>query len=176
MVRKSLCLAAFGAAVLATPSLAQTMPPPPPPAATSQAVPFLMTAASSDQYEIQSSRVALQKTRRPEIREFANMLIAHHTKTSADAMAAAKADRVNAPPPRLMPAHQKMVDELKGTSAADFDRVFLAQQLPAHQGALTLMQGYAASGDKPALRQAATGAVPIIQSHIDRINQLQSGR
>lgn len=175
MLRTSMISAALAAALFAAPAaLAQTPPPPPPPGATTQALPFVKTAGASDLYEIESSRVALRKTRSAEVREFANMLIQHHTKTSADTMAAAKAAGLNPPKPMLMPAHRKQISELNAASAADFDRVYLAQQLPAHQAALALMQGYAGNGDKPQLKQAATGAVPIIQSHIDRIHQLHT--
>lgn len=175
MLRTSMVSLGLAAALFAAPAaLAQTPPPPPPPGATTQAMPFVKTAGASDLYEIESSRVALRKTRSAEVRELATMLIRHHTKTSADTMAAALAARVKPPKPMLMPEHRAQIAELNAASAADFDRVYLAQQLPAHQAALALMQGYASGGDKPQLRKAATGAVPIIQSHIDRINQLQA--
>ena len=41
--------------------------------------------------------------------------------------------------------------------------------------ALTMQQGYAASGDTPALRQGAAAAVPVIQGHLARAQQLLAG-
>ncbi|RZM36516.1 MAG: DUF4142 domain-containing protein, partial [Sphingomonas sp.] len=74
----------------ATPLFAQTPPPPPPAEAKTSAMPYVMAAGMSDLYEINSSQIALQKSKTPAIRSFATMLIKHHTMTTAATMKAAK--------------------------------------------------------------------------------------
>jgi putative membrane protein len=157
----ALCLAAG-----ASPALAQTPPPPPPAEAKTAAMPYVMAAGASDQFEIQSSQIALQKTQNPAVRKYADMLIKHHQKTTAATTKAATRAGLTPMPPALDPGAQPSITELQNASAADFDRVYLGQQVPAHQAALDLHQSYASGGDKAALKASARSAVPIVKQHI----------
>ena len=159
----------------AAPSVAQPPRPMPPRAdmTPEQALPFVRMAAASDLYEIQSSRLALQRSRNPEIRRFAQMLITHHTQTTRSVTAAARRSRITPPPPRLMPMQQQMMNELRRARGNDFDRVFMMQQVPAHEMALALHRNYASRGDRPALRQAASAAVPIVEQHLAQARSMR---
>ena len=132
---------------------------------------YVTMAGASDLFEIQSSQLAVSKAQRPEVRQFAQMLIDHHMQTTATLTAAARASGFTPPPPMLLPMQQRMIDELNRTSAGSFDQVYLRQQVPAHEMALALHRNYAADGDTPALRTAANSAVPIVQQHLDRARQ-----
>ena len=168
--------AALGAALcLAGAASAQLQPPPVPQAAKAQAMPFLETAGMSDVYEITSSQIALMKSQNPQVRELATRMIADHTMTTNTALAAAKAGGVMAPPPVLDTQFMGLIAELNQAGPADFDRIYLGQQLPAHQGALDLQTSYASNGDVASLRSAAKSAVPIIQAHLDMITKIRSG-
>lgn len=134
--------------------------------------PYVMMAGSSDLYEIQSGQLAQQRTQRAELRQFGQMLVDHHTQTTQQVMAAARAAGMNPPPPTLLPLHQRMLTELQQANGAAFDQLFVRQQTRAHEMALALHQNYARNGDTPALRTAATGAVPIITQHLERVRQL----
>ncbi|MBB6124201.1 DUF4142 domain-containing protein [Sphingobium subterraneum] len=48
----------------------------------------------------------------------------------------------------------------------------LAQQKRAHQMALDLHQSYGTPGDRPALKQVAAKAVPIVEKHIVALKAL----
>ncbi|WP_454278363.1 DUF4142 domain-containing protein [Sphingomonas sp. Marseille-Q8236] len=163
---------ALALGVTAAPAIAQTPPPPPPAEAKAQADAYVKAAGTSDLYEITSSRIALQKSRNADVRRFAQMMIDHHQKTTAAAVRAAKQDGLSATPPRLGPA-EASIGELRRASAQDFDRLYIGQQLPAHQAALDLHQSFAANGDKPALKTSAQSAVPIVQQHIQMLQQMQ---
>lgn len=134
---------------------------------------YTAMAAASDQFEIQSSQIAVSKGQSPQVRQFAQMLITHHTQTSAALTAAASASGVSPPAPMVLPMQRQMINQLQDTSAGSFDRVYLSQQVPAHEMALALHQNYAARGDAPALRAAAAAAVPIVQQHLAQARQLR---
>lgn len=127
---------------------------------------YVTAAGASDLYEITSSRTVLETTRNPKLREFAQMMVAHHTKSTADVKAAAARSSVPAAPPKLNPMQQKMVTELRGKTGAARDATYIAQQKTAHDQALALQQGYAANGTAPALKAAATAIVPVVEQHI----------
>jgi putative membrane protein len=134
---------------------------------------YIKLAAASDMFEIQSSQMALSRSQRPEVRQFAQMLITHHTQTTQQLMAAAQAAGISPPPPMPMALAERMLGELNNASAANFDRVYLTQQVPAHEMALALHSNYARSGDTPALRATASGAVPIVQQHLTEARRLR---
>jgi len=133
---------------------------------------FIATAAASDAFEIASAKVALDKAQSKDVRDFAQMMITDHTKTTEGLKAAAKKANLTVPPPQLSADQQQMLDTLKATAADQFDATYLQQQTPAHQQALALMQNYAEAGDTPALQDAAKTVIPIVQKHIARLDEL----
>ena len=133
---------------------------------------YMAMAASSDQFEIQSGQLALQMSQNPAVRSFAQMLVTDHTRTTQQIMAAAQSSGLTPPPPMLMPEDQAMLDQLRAAPAGTFDVAFRDAQVMAHQKALALHQNYAASGDVPALRTVAAGAVPVIQGHLSHAQTL----
>lgn len=126
---------------------------------------YMQMAASGDQFEIQSSQMALQMSQNPAVRSFANLLVAHHQAMSQNMMSAAQSAGLTPPPPALMPQHQQMLAQLHA-AGPNFDMAFRDAQVMAHQQALELHQNYANGGDVPALRSVASAAVPIIQQHL----------
>ncbi|MFZ3482936.1 DUF4142 domain-containing protein [Sphingomonas sp. 3-13AW] len=136
------------------------------------AMPYVATAGSSDLYELESSRLALQRAPSPAVKQFAQMMIDHHTMTTQQVAQAAQAAGMTPPPPALLPPHQALLDKLQPLNDAAFQRTYLQQQHTAHQMALGLHQNYASSGDTAQLRQVAATAVPVVQGHIDQLRSL----
>jgi putative membrane protein len=133
---------------------------------------YVAMAGSSDLYEIESSRLALQRAPTAAVKQFAQMMIDHHTMTTQQVTQAARAAGMTPPPPSLLPPQRAMLDELQPASGAAFERLYLQQQRTAHRMALALHQNYARGGDTAQLRQTAGSAVPIVQRHIDQLHHL----
>ena len=148
--------AALGAATLASPAFAQVMTP----------SEYVMTAGASDLYEITSSQVVMETTQNPQLREFAQMMVADHTKSTADVKAAASRSRVGAAPPQLNPLQQELVTELRAENGPTRDAAYIAQQKASHGQALNVQKAYAMEGTAPALKSAASTIVPIVEHHI----------
>jgi putative membrane protein len=185
MIRKSgdrqmrkLAILLGGALVLAACASSPTEPPPPPVPAHDPNDPlfapgFLAQAGSGDQFEIQSSQLALSASSNPAVRAFANQMIADHTRLSQQMAAAATSAGITPPPPALLPAQQAMLDQLRAAGTGpSFDMAYQQAQITAHQGAVTLFQNYAASGDVAAIKAAASQALPTIQMHLQQAQAL----
>ena len=142
-------------------------------APTTKAPDFVKQAASGDLYEKTSSQMVLKTAKDAKIRSFAQMMIDDHSKSTAQVAAAAKSDGVVAGPPKLLPPQAKMIADLKAAKGADMEKVYVKQQVMAHEQALALHTAYAQGGDKPALKQAATGIVPVVQHHLDELRGMQ---
>lgn len=134
---------------------------------------FAAMAGASDLYEIQSSQIALQKSQNADVRRMAQMMIDHHTQTTQTLTAAAQAAGMTPPPPQLMPMQQQMIAQLQAADGMAFDRLYVTQQVQAHQMALNLHGNYAQRGDTPQLRTAAQSAVPIVTGHLQEFQRMQ---
>ncbi len=135
---------------------------------------FTTNAAISDMYEIEAGKIAQQKGGTPAVKDFGKMMVADHTALS-NTMKPLIIAAGKTPPTGLDERRKGMIDNLNAAPAADFDRVYLAQQEAAHNEALTLMQGYADHGDSTDLKAAARQAIPKIRAHLDHVKQLNSG-
>ncbi len=133
---------------------------------------YVAMAGSGDMYEIQSSQTVLQTTQDPKIRTFAQMMIKHHTKSTADVKAAAAKSRIKPKPPMLMPAHAELLTQLQAETGPARDQTYIAQQKQAHAQALELHKSYAQGGTAPALKMAAAKIVPVVQQHIDMLKTM----
>jgi len=137
------------------------------------AVTFMSMAAAGDQFEIQSSQIALAKTYNSDISNYAQMLINDHTQLSSQVAAAAAASGLAAPVPVLSADQQRMLNELQASPAgSSFDMLFVKDQIMAHEMALALHSNYASAGDTPALRAVAASAVPTVSMHLNTAEQL----
>ena len=165
--------AILGLTILSAAPAAAELPVPAEAAATQNAQAYLFHGGAGDAFEITSSMIALKNSQNADVRAFATMLIADHTKLTNTTLASAKAAGLMPPPPILTRQQMDGIKQLTA-AAANFDRFYLQQQMAAHQKALALHQGYAANGDTRPLRQNAATAAPIIQSHLQRVQQLMS--
>lgn len=135
---------------------------------------YLAMAASGDLFEIQSGQLAHPRAQSPAVHSFATMLTTDHTRSTQILTAAAQSAGVAVPPPAMLPPHQALLSQLNAAgSGPAFDMAFRDIQIQAHQQALTLHQNYAASGDVPALRQAAAQIVPVVQGHLQQLQAMQ---
>jgi len=147
---------ATAAILFAAPAAAQVMTP----------AEYVTTAGASDLYEVTSSQLVLESTSDPKVRDFAQMMIAHHTKSTADVKAAAANARVAAAPPALNPLQTELVAELRGEQGSARDATYVAQQKASHGQALNVQKAYAMEGTAQPLKVAAGKIVPVVQSHI----------
>lgn len=135
---------------------------------------YVKMAADSDMYEIQSSKLALTRSKRDDVKSFAKQMIADHTMTSKSLMSALKnADRTIArPSTKLSAENAAKIALLRKAPKASFDDLYLQQQLAAHQTAWALHSGYANDGTDASLKQVASTAVPVIERHLTHAQQM----
>ncbi|WP_028034483.1 DUF4142 domain-containing protein [Chelativorans sp. J32] len=131
---------------------------------------FATMAAQSNMFEIESSRLALEKTKSDDVREFAQQMVDDHTKAGEEMTQAAASDGVNDVPKTLDAAHKQMVTQLENASADQFDSDYVQMQVMAHQQAVALFSGY--SKQQGALADFAEKTLPTLQQHLEHAQQL----
>ena len=133
---------------------------------------FADAAAASDMFEIESSRLAQTMAKNQAVKDFASMLVTEHTKSTTELKAAAgKATPAVTPAPKMTPQQQSDLDALKN-AGANFDTLYAQKQVPAHEKALALLQGYAANGDSEPLKAFATKTAPVVEKHLAAARKL----
>ncbi len=133
---------------------------------------FATRAAMSDMYEIASANIALEKADGAPTREFAQMMVADHTKSSQSLKdAAGQSGQTLTMPTQLDAEHQAQIDILRSLNGEEFDREYMSQQMAAHRKALTLLKAYGGNGDVAELRQFAQSTIPVVQKHHDWLDQ-----
>lgn len=146
----------------------------PAPGAPTDASGYVAKAGAGDMWEIESSRALLAKSKRADVKAFAQMMIDNHGKSTAKIKAAAGSASIEATPPTLDPDQQKMLDEIKNADAATIDGIYLRHQKTAHDAALALHRAYATNGDTDGLKKAAGEIVPVIETHIAELQKLSA--
>lgn len=137
---------------------------------------YVPNAAMGDMYEIMSSDIALERSQNAGVRELATMLKADHTQASTNLKATIA--EMNPPmeaPIALGQRRQGLIDNLRSAGAVDFDRVFLDQQIAAHNEALTLHRGFSDNTDAAPLAAHARTVVPKIEAHLRMAEELKAG-
>jgi len=136
-------------------------------AAPTGATEFAAAAAASDLFEITSSKMAQAQAQSADVKMFASMLVKDHTKSTAELKQIASKENITLSPPTLMPDMQSKIDALKNAKGAEFDTLYMTQQVPAHESALKLHQGYVQNGDNAALKAFASKTAPVVSKHLD---------
>lgn len=136
---------------------------------------YVPGAAMGDMYEIQAADIALERSTNARVKELAQMIKTDHTAASN----ALKAIVPTAAPDIALPTEldqrrQGLIDNLRSASAADFDKVYIDQQVAAHEEALTLQRGFADNTDAPALARHAASVTPKIEAHLRMAQTLQN--
>jgi putative membrane protein len=136
---------------------------------------YLAAAAGSDEFEQMEANLVLTGSRNPQVRAFAQRMIADHDATHRALRAAAVQAGLPTPPEAMGADQAQLLAGLQGLTGPDLDRTYARHQVLAHRSALTVEQGYASAGDVPALKQAAAAAVPVISGHLSAAEQLKAG-
>lgn len=123
---------------------------------------FVKVVTSSNAFEIESSKLAEQKVKDVDVKEFAAAMIKDHTMAAEELQKAAKLDDA---PAKLSPKHAAMLELLKGASDKDFQPLYIEMQTTAHMEAVTLFATYAKGGDDEAVKAFAAKTLPKLEMH-----------
>lgn len=135
---------------------------------------FVRQAVSGNMFEIESSRLAVKRTKNPEIKKFAAQMVSDHTKAATDMKLAISKAKID---PTIVPkvmedSHLDKLEELKSASDANFDEDFVAAQEAAHDKAIDLYETYSKDGDNHAIKEFATKTLPVLKKHDAHVEKL----
>lgn len=135
---------------------------------------FVTKATNANMFEIQSSQLALEKSKNQDIQQFAQMLIDDHTKAGKELKSVlSDADTNIKAPQKLDQEHAGKLGQLKSAAGTDFDKSYLQMQMDGHEQAVELFQSYSQNGDNPALKSWAGKTLPTLQKHMQKAEAIK---
>ncbi|MBW9118117.1 DUF4142 domain-containing protein [Rhizobium cauense] len=126
---------------------------------------FITEASASDLYEIEASKLALQRGDEA-TKKFAQQMITDHEKTSAELKSMVESGKVKgSPATALTKDHKEEVDDLAKLEGANFVKEYFDEQVDAHEDAVDLFKRYAEEGDNADLKAWAAKTLPALEHH-----------
>jgi putative membrane protein len=128
---------------------------------------FVTEAAASDMFEIESSKLAVERSQDPATKTFAQQMISDHTRTSEELKALVSGGKVKATIPTAMSSSQQsMLDALTKLQGDDFTKQYHSDQEDAHENAVDLFKRYGDEGDNAELKAWAAKTRPALEHHL----------
>ncbi|MEJ0010910.1 MAG: DUF4142 domain-containing protein [Alphaproteobacteria bacterium] len=136
---------------------------------------FVKSASVGNEFEIETSQLALDRSTEEDVRKFAQHMIDDHGTAQQNLEAALPTDiDPLLAQHKLDPKHQHMYDVLKAAKPANFNAAYLHAQHNAHSEAIGLFTTYAKSGDQKDLRQFAQNTLPTIEDHAKQLSTIHA--
>jgi putative membrane protein len=133
---------------------------------------FVAEAATSDMFEIESSKLAVERADAP-TKAFAEQMVKDHQKTTQELKALVSGGKVKATIPQAMTSGQKsMLDKLKSLQGEDFTKQYHSDQEEAHEDAVDLFKRYGDEGDNADLKAWAAKTRPALEHHLQMAKDL----
>jgi putative membrane protein len=141
-----------------------------PPAATQD---FIDKAAVANQFEIDTSQLALRYGKGDDVKKFAQEMIDDHTKIGEEFKATLTAANITPPAEGLDMSHKAKYAKLRVfTTESGFDASYISEQLAAHEEAVKLFTDHAANDPTPAIKDFAAKTLPKLEHHLAMVKDL----
>lgn len=130
---------------------------------------FVTNAAIGGMYEVEAGKIAAERSGNSRIKELARTMVTEHTRAGEALKTAAAGFTV---PTALDERRRGLIDNLRGASDQDFDKIYLEQQEAAHDETISLLQTYSGASDNAALKAFADQTLPTVRRHAEMVDAL----
>jgi len=133
---------------------------------------FVDSATEAGIAEVVAGNLAQEKSKSPQIKAFAQQMVADHTKANQKLGDIARSLDLSVPDEAaLSDKVKKVILEWRDES---FDKSYINNQVDAHEKAVKLFQDQASASDQPELKAFASETLPKLQHHLEQAKQLQA--
>ncbi|HVF31294.1 MAG TPA: DUF4142 domain-containing protein [Pyrinomonadaceae bacterium] len=134
---------------------------------------FWTSAASGGMAEVELGRLASTKAQNPEVKRFAEMMVADHSKSNDELKALATRKNINLPT-ALDANHQSVQSRLQTLSGQEFDRAYVQAMVADHEATVQLFESQVSNNGDVEARSFAEKTLPTLRQHLEMIKQIQS--
>lgn len=133
---------------------------------------FVKQAGVSGTAEVKIATLGTQKAERADVKEFATMLVADHTKANEELAALAKSKRVEFSAV-IDPKSAGVFEDLEKERGADFDKAFLSHLKSAHKSTVASFEEASKDATDAEVKAWAGKMLPTLKAHLDKVVELQ---
>ncbi|MCC3153734.1 DUF4142 domain-containing protein [Hymenobacter sp. BT770] len=126
---------------------------------------FMMSAAHSDQNEIQQSKMALAKGVTGMAKDMANKMIADHSKSTADLKTIAKKKGITLPTD-MDAEHKAMKPSMEKLTGKAFEQKYMEQMQADHQKTANTMMAHERMTKDADIKAFISKTLPVVQEHL----------
>jgi len=134
---------------------------------------FIKNAAEAGNAEVKASKIALEKSTNPDVKDFATLMVDEHT-TVGDNLKKLAASKNVAVPAEPGVAQRAKIAVLEKLDGATFDKQYVSMiGVSAHKDAVKLFTKNANEAKDPDVKDFAAKTLPNLQHHLDMANALK---
>lgn len=134
---------------------------------------FTTNAAQGGMAEVKMGNLALAKAQSAEVKQFAEKMVADHTKANNDLKEVAAKKSV-ALPSDISDEQKSTMDKLAKLSGADFDKEYVKAMVEDHEKDVKEFQTQAQSGTDDDVKAFAARTLPTLQEHLTMIKGIKN--
>lgn len=132
---------------------------------------FVMMADEGNSAEMAASKLALKKSKNPEVKEYAQKMIDDHIKLRADMAPFATQMGVTTPQP-LNATHKVLSQRLAALSGKKFDMEYIKAMDQDHHKTVGMFNNEIATTSNADLKAVVSQGKPVVQMHTDMADQM----
>ena len=125
---------------------------------------FVMAAASSNLFEIEAGNLAMQNASDQKVKDYARMMVDHHTMANQQLQTIASQMGVTLPQ-TMMDIHQVMIDKIDDKTGSEFDEDYMDTMETAHKMDITMYEAKNNNATDQNLKAYVAKTLPILQKH-----------
>jgi len=135
---------------------------------------FINSAAEAGNAEVKASKIALEKTTNPDVKDFATLMVDEHTTVGDNLKKLATSKNVEVPTEPSM-AQRAKIAVLEKLDGATFDKQYVRMiGVAAHKDAVKLFHKNAAEAKDPDVKDFAAKTLPNLEHHLEMANALKA--
>jgi putative membrane protein len=133
---------------------------------------FTTKAAQGGMSEVLLGNLALAKGQSADVKQFAELMVADHTRANNDLKEIAARKSV-ALPTDTNDEQKSLLEKLSKLSGADFDKAYVKAMVDDHEKDVDEFTAQAKSGTDADIKAFAAKTLPTLQSHLDMIKGIK---
>lgn len=134
---------------------------------------FVQDAVKGNRAEVTLGKMVASKTKDPNVKQFAQMMVKDHTAALGQLEQLAKQKNIDVPE-GIPDDAQQLQSKLQSASGKEFDKTYMDGMVQDHQKDVQEFQDQSQNAKDPAVKQIATELLPKLQQHLDKAQQIDS--
>ncbi|HEY0059775.1 MAG TPA: DUF4142 domain-containing protein [Flavisolibacter sp.] len=134
---------------------------------------FIVMATSSNMLEIEASRLALQNASSSVVKDFAGMMVEHHTMAASEMKNMLSSKGAMIPDTAMLPRHRMQMEMLSGLQGAAFDKMYARIMVDAHEEDVDEFEDETTDARDADIRAFTKRMLPTLQTHYTKAKDLR---